>query len=283
MNLRELTDWARELLGVSADKRFSDVLEGTPIAILRGNGKEEIAFPREAIEWADARANGPRLRMGTSTHTELSSFVAYVERMKCAASTIWADIASGRIIAVLDYHPEGGKVTDTSWCGHRACYVATLTPQWQAWIALNGATIGQDALADFLEDHVEDLDGARKGNEYPSAAAMLELCRDLKVHTKGIFERKLDPRTGASTLVCKLDNEASSTPIPKAFVIAIPIYQGGPLVQLDVALRLKLQGNSAAFSVTLRRADDCKRVAFAAMRELVAEKCGRTVFSGSPE
>ena len=282
MDLNTITQWAQDLLGGAKD-RFVDVLEETPVVILRNKDGEELAFPREAIEWADARANGPPRRVGTSTHTELSSFVAYVERMKCDDSTIWADIATGRILAVLDYHPEGGDPKATAWGNHCARYVATLTPQWQAWIALNGATVWQDQLADFLEDHVEDLDGARKGKEYPSAAAMLELCRDLKVHTKGIFERKLDPRTGASVLVCKLDNEASSTPIPKAFVVAIPIYEGGPAYQLEVALRLKLVGNGAQFAITIRRAEEFKRQAFGEMRALVAEKCGRTVFAGTPE
>ena len=84
------------------------------------------------------------------------------------------------------------------------------------------------------------------------------MARDLQIHTRGTFTKKLHPTTGDFALVCKQETEASSTPIPRAFLVALPVFEGGPLYQLEARIRM-LQADLATAETELKRLQSLPR------------------------
>ncbi len=229
-------------------------------------------------ERADKRSKTPRRRTGTARHQELDSFIRHVQRFMSNDSTVWACIESTRLVAVLNYHPLTG--TGAAWCDHVSIYDATLTDSWNTWTSASGRWQTQTAFAEFLEMcEVDILD--EEG--YPGPLDMIEMASDLRVNTKGTFQKTFDKRTGTHTLVNKEERGEGSTEIPKAFMVALQIFEGGPRYKLEARVRLKLSDGSPYLSFVLLHSKDRFREAFAEVRELVTEKTKLPVFAGTPE
>lgn len=151
---------------------------------------------------------------------------------------------------------------------------------WQTWTKLEDELLAPEAFADLIDEHLEDL---TSGDGYPKPLDLVELGRDLRVHTKGTFEKKVDPRTGAFALVNRLDMEQSSTPVPRAFLLAIAVFDGGSLYKVEARLKLRVSEGKPGFAFTLHRRLEIERDAFGDVRKIVAEKCDLPIFAGSPE
>jgi uncharacterized protein YfdQ (DUF2303 family) len=289
MDIRNIIDALKDLFFDDPSKRFvSPSKDAPPLAILtNAQGAEEIIFPQAALDWHEKReqrlAPGPRRREGTTIHTESSSFIACVERNKNENSTIWADLENVRLLAVFDYHPAGGDATKAAWCKHKAVYTCPRSKGWIAWCQMDGKNMSQEQFSDFIEEHLDDLTSGKPDQGFPKPAAVLELARDLKVHMTGMFERKINPTTGESSLVCKQENDQSSTPIPKSFLLKLAIFEGGELYGVEAKIRMKVQGGQAVFHYILHLRSELERAAFDDVRALVAEKTALPVFSGTPE
>jgi uncharacterized protein YfdQ (DUF2303 family) len=288
-HLCDLVNWIRDSLQKPKERYVDLQMEGVPpVVILQQGETETLAAPTLAIEWADkwrlAHAPGPDFRKGMAIHEELGSFIAHVNRQKSEDSTIWAEFGRMRLLCVFDYHPEGGDVADAAHGRHRAVYVCHKASEWLAWAEIDGKFMSQDAFSDFVEQRLEDLTSGEKGETMPSPASILELARDLKVYATGRFERKIDPTTGSSSLVCKNENDSlSSTPIPKCFLLGIPIFEGGERYRVEARLRMRLCNGAAQFAVILHRRVELERAAFDDVAKIAREKTELPVFQGVPE
>lgn len=273
---------------VDLANRVGSVTEGgISVAITRA-GETVVTLERLA-ELEDARAAAPRRRKGIAKFAELASFVAHVNRFKDAHSAIFADIAAPSLTAVLDYH-ETGAAGAPRWGQHRSVYSLPLSDQWKVWTGADQQKMTQDAFAQFLEDHIDDLrgpvgggmgNGEDKGLPYP--ADMLTMTRNLVLNTKGEYQRKFNPSTGDSTLLCKYENETSSTKIPEAFMLGIPVFTAGVLWPIKARLRLDMTSGRPMFSYALYQPDEIKRQAFDEVRQMAAERTELVVLAGSPE
>ncbi len=139
-------DAATRLLELGAEK--------VPVAIVP---KTMDAFIlEEALALSDARAPAPRRKVGTSTHEELDSFIAHVNRHKDGDSAVFAHVARVQLVALYDYHrsgPEGAP----RWGQHRAVYTCPLSRQWQTWKSIDGRKLSQLAFGDFIDANMRDL------------------------------------------------------------------------------------------------------------------------------
>jgi len=263
------------LLAASIGQR-TGVVEcgGDEVPIVLLNNTQSLAVPEKAIALLDARAPAPRRRKGTAKFDELESFCYHVNRFKSDHSVIFA---SGlRLDAVLDYHPPNGA----AWCQHRAVYGCPTSEPWQLWTGLDQTAMSQDEFADLLEERLEDV---ISGEGYPDPAKLLETARNLRVHTKGTFSRRVHPTTGDFEHVCKEETESSSTPIPRAFLLALPVFVGGELYRVEARVRFQVRGGNASFGFKLHRRDEIVREAFGEVRERAAAACELPVFAGTPE
>lgn len=236
--------------------------------------------PRADIMAAlDARLPVPARRKGVATFTELDSLIQYVERFKNPETTAYAMTASAKIVVVFDEHPSGGDVLRAAWREHRATYECPKSPEWIAWAELDGKPIAQDKFADFLESRLEDL-AAVEG--YPAPAEVLTMARQLTIRTRGTFTRDFNPTTGDSILVNRNETDAGSTVIPRAFMLGIPVFEGGDRYRVEARIRFAFADGRPMFSYTLHRRKELERAAFDEVRKRIAEATGLPVLAGHP-
>jgi uncharacterized protein YfdQ (DUF2303 family) len=138
----------------------------------------------------------------------------------------------------------------------------------------------QDKFGDFIESRLEDLsvaEGMPKPNE------ILKMARDLQIVTKGVYSRTFDPTTGNGSLVCTTESEAvQSTVIPRAFLVAIPVFQGGDRYAVEARVRMQVVDGAPTFRYELHRRIEVEGHAFDEIRKAVAEKTGLPLFAGTP-
>lgn len=227
----------------------------------------------------DGRAAGPRRREGTRQLGELDSFVEYVNRFKGVESIAYASRDTTMVTVVFDDHPAGSAAAGTRWRKDRATYRCPLARKWIDWTARDGQPMTQDEFGDFIEENAEDVI-ADAG--FPPAAALLELARDLRIHSSAKFERKTNPTTGEHSLLATEENATTSTKIPKAFKIAIPVFDNGDHYRLECRVRFQLQQGRPQFAFTIHQRAEALDLAFSAVRKAVADQCGIPVLAGEP-
>lgn len=118
--------------------------------------------------------------------------------------------------------------------------------------------------------------------EAGSLVEMLKVARELHIRTKGTFQREVNPTTGDFILVNKNETETGSTVIPRAFALAIPVFEGGERYQVEARVRFQLTGSGPMFSFTMHRRAEIERDAFDGVRQIIAVGTERPVLAGTP-
>lgn len=142
--------------------------------------------------------------------------------------------------------------------------------------------MSQADFAELLDENLDDLGGGT-GTDYPEPMKVLEMARQLAVHTKGTYKRTIHPTTGDHNLVCRQETESSSTPIPRAFELRIPVFQGGDLWSVEARIQLRIIDGQAAFALHLHRWVEIEREAFGEVCTKVAAAVDLPLFMGTPE
>lgn len=251
-----------------------------------GGFTTKVRLAEDILAELDKRMPGPRRREGRVTLLDVASFCEYLARyQKPESSVVYANVQAMTFEAVIDEHPlDTGTPDDavrqtTAWRGHRATYTCPRSPEWIAWTAHDGKVMTQDAFADFIEERLEHL-AAVEG--YPKPIEMLQVARQLHIRTKGTFQRETNPTNGDFILVNKTETETGSTVIPRAFALAIPVFEGGERYQVEARVRFAIGERGPQFSYTLHRRSEIERDAFAGVRKIVGDTTKLPVLSGTP-
>lgn len=268
---------------LSIVERITDMKEDVfPLAILR-NGDSVVSLA-DLLDERDARAERPRLRRGTAVFFELASFIEHVNRFKDSSSVIFAcieDLTGPSLTAVIDYH-EAGWAGRPRWGRHRSRYAMPLSRQWMTWTKRDNDPMTQDQFAQFIDDNIEDL---RASDEKGAAAPteILTMARNLVIHSKGEFARQLNPTTGEASLIVKNENESTSTRIPPAFLLGIPVFEAGAAYAIKARMRLSMTGGRPLFAFSLYQPEQIKRHAFDEVRKLARAETKLPVLAGVDE
>ncbi len=244
-----------------------------PVAI-DGNGTTCILD--EALGELDARY-AARPRTGTTVLTEVDSLIAHLRRWGSSATVVYADTAALSFTAVLDDHPADPSTTAARQ--HRATYACPRSPAWIAWTALDGKPQTQTAFADFVESRLEDMVGAAG---MPAPVEVLQMARSLNILTKGTFQREINPTNGDSIFVCKTETDVKSTPIPRAFMLGIQVFDGDERYEVEARVRFAFVEGSPRFTFTLHRRSEVERDAFTKVRAKIAAATSMLVLAGTP-
>jgi uncharacterized protein YfdQ (DUF2303 family) len=245
-----------------------------PVAIQDGR----VVLQSDVLKAIEERRERPLRKRGTLTLTEVSSFIEAINRWSSDSSVIYADAGPFQFTAVLDENPATAHDGGADWRQDRIVYTCPRSSEWLAWTAVDGIEMPQAKLGDFLESRLEDLVAA---DGCPKPLEMLEVARKLTIRTKGEFTRQIDPTTGNNVLVSKTENTSESTPIPRAFRLAIPVFDGGVRYEMEARVRLRVEG-AALFTIVLHRRKEIERDAFNAVRRGVADETKRLVLAGVP-
>lgn len=154
-------------------------------------------------------------------------------------------------------------------------------------MANDGVAMSQDAFGQLIDDNMADLANPNAGGaletEVAMPTALLQMARNLVVRTKGEFSRAVNVTTGEGTLVIKTENEESSTKIPRAFALGIPVFEGGTIYYVEARIRFAMVNQRPTFAYSLYQTEKTIGDAFSEVRKVVADATALPIFAGSPE
>jgi len=240
----------------------------------------------------DKRAEKPRRLLGTAQLGNERGFIDHVNRFKDPESVIFSTRTD--LTAVYDYNrtvPQGleaGAVPTRDpfarWGQHRANFTPEISDEWKAWIDGARKLLGQEAFAEFIDEHVRDIAEPTDDRKTPTAADLATMALNLKIMADKTLESSINPTTGECMMVAKEEHkQTTSTRIPVEFDIWIPIHTGGPKTRIVCKMRFRKSNGSPAFAWVVPGAAALLRQAIEEMVMRVREATQLPVLNGKPE
>lgn len=245
--------------------------------------------------WREELADHPFARRGVATLAALASFVAWVLRFKKPETVIFA--TPERLTAIIDYHQPEGPDGKAGHRRHQGVYAFPFSRAWQFWSKVGAKLLSQKEFAELIEDHVQDLTPpnssdfeatALLGVEIAGPSTMLTLARGLEVRAKMSVKDAITLASGEAKVSFEEEHETSrkdgsAITVPGAFMVSIPIYEGGDAWRLAVRLRYRLVEGRIMWLLALNHADAALETSFEETLKSVEKDTGVPVFRGRPE
>lgn len=192
---------------------------------------------------------------------------------------------------------------------HRSSYTPEFSDEWKLWTAANGKALLQGEFAALVETGARDIldvdsDQPERVAELPawfakrfggtqaigdffaSSGRMLAMAEGLAVTIEDRIGDITTRQTGAKT-VAFMSETRSEVEIPRAFLLALPIFRGGDIFQIPARLKLSARPNGDSkrleWKVDLYGVERTVKACVEAMAETVAGATGLPVFTGTPE
>lgn len=224
---------------------------------------------------AGFRENPLRIE-STVTVKDAPSFLEYWKRYANDDSLIFADYDKRTVHGILDYHSVEGVA---SWCKHRISLQLETTREWDEWASADGQRMGQQAFAEFVENHLPSIAS-------PPAATMLEIAREFQAKVDVDFASTAKIQNGNILLNYSEKTTASvgkgRIEVPEVFSLRMPALVGGQPVSIDARLRYRIKEGSLQLFYQLVRSHDVLDAAFDAAVSLLRVESGSTVIIGKP-
>lgn len=208
---------------------------------------------------------------------ELDSFLTYYEAFAIGETRIFADARHGTLTAVFDYHaaaedPDDGAAPGR--CTHRMVYSAPKSVEWTRWCEMHRRPVEQEVLLEFLEENAQDVVA-------PAAAEVLEMVGDFRSIRSTKVTRRTNLTDGSVALSFS-DEETGeqSARVPTGLTIAVPIFEGGPRVEVKVYLRTRTAGGKLGFLLVIHRKELLERELFREAVKTVEETLNQPIWWG---
>lgn len=254
-------------------------------------------------KFLDEYLPAPERKKGTATLTSIASFIAHVNRHKDESSVVFAQTSGQpKLTAIYDYHEVAGDEyvagEGARWCDHQAVYAFPISTEWRAWQAVNDKQLEQSAFAALLEDRIADVADPSLANEavndllakiecdLASPARLMELSRGLSVHVESRVTQAVRTSSGETQMTFLQEHkDESGKPlrVPGAFLLTIPLFQGGPLYRVPVRLRYRVLQQKVVWCISLYRTQEVLDHAVQEALAQVAKETALPVFEGSLE
>jgi hypothetical protein len=263
--------------------------DGTTLQMLLHPSGKTLVNLEDHLDKLRAR---PKRRIGIHRALSLDSFIEIVNRFKDGNSAIFAsnDPQKPSLTGIFDFH-EAGPAAETGKLarhGEHAClYAFPLSKEWQAWHKGNKSLMNQADFAAFIEDRIADvsmpdpvLTGAlnqriaggdfgektqieelaelliRLNAKLATPAELVTLSRGLAIYENAVAKNIVNLQTGEAQIkfeTAHVDEQGAPLNIPGYFLIAIPVFELGPLYQVAVRLRYRKQGGQLGWFYELYR------------------------------
>jgi uncharacterized protein YfdQ (DUF2303 family) len=250
---------------------------GAPTILRNDTGREFIVLPEGMHHSSISDPNAvdvilpEHIAQGVDLQT-VDSLTDYVNAFKTETSVLFANIQTSTIVAVIDYH--GNQKPRPA--SHRAVLGLPFSVEWQTWNAINKRLMSQLEFARFLEENAADVLA-------PSGADLLEACRDLQATRKVEFTKAVRTATDNESFSYSDDTKATSggVDLPTRFLLQMPIYFDGEVVNPAAFLRWKLDDGSLHLGIELSRAEHLRQAVFKRVVKGVVDATGVQAMFGS--
>ena len=309
-----------KIIDVGLDHDFTVPMLARPLA---GGGVSVESLRAEIDKY---RVN-PERRRGTANLLDLESFIAHALRFKTAESAVFVTEEPACFTSVLNYHDRvngsgwapggdpGAPVPLPRFGDHRGVYSPEFSTEWLAWAmgdeAADGQWLDQPTFSALIVDNARDIFdvstdtrpaealgdlpawfAARFGRGldpaayFASSQRLLDLAEGLTVTVEDKVEDTAKLQSGDQTIAWS-GKTTTSVEVPGAFVLAIPVFDGGDPYQIPARLRFKLvpygETKRVSWKVDLYGVKRTLRACLADMRATVNKATGLPSFLGSPE
>lgn len=208
--------------------------------------------------------------------TNAQSFIDFVNLHREASTHLYGDPDKGTFVAVFD---DNSECRLTGWREHIARFTATESVEWKTWAESNKKPMKQADFAELIEDNLVDI-------IEPESAHILEVSRSLQAKKAGNFSSALRLDNGDVQFTYEDKTEASAgkgqLKVPEKFVIAIPVYQGGPAYKIEARLRYRISEGALMMWYDLLRPHKSKEHALTEINEQIEIGTELQIFAGNP-
>lgn len=232
----------------------------------------------------EAHLQAPTRKRGTVNVRDADSFIAIVNSEGASGTRLFRAVhPRPQFVAVINDHAESGP----GWGDYRIVYDCPLSPEWVTWQQKNKATMSQADFAQFIEDNLPDI-VSPPGSKMPDGARMLEVSRTLQAKKKVAFASGIRLSNGETQFAYeeKVDGTAGAKGqfmVPEAFVIGVPVFEGGPSYAVTARLRYRIaDGGALAMWFDLERPHKIVEDAVAELNKAIEAATARTTLNGTP-
>ncbi len=220
----------------------------------------------------------PQRAKASPAFDDAASLIEYFNRFKDSQSTLFADIDSSTVRAVIDHH-EAGKAKDGArYHDHKASFTAKHSLEWLTWVKFSGQRMTQEQFATFIEDNAPDV-------KVPTAVELYAMALSLEAAGKSEFKshKRLEDGSIAFTFVDEVNGTSNGMPFPKQMEVLLRPYIGCTAQPLVAKLRFRNEGGKLSLWYDLLRHEQVKRDAFDAIVESIAQSTSTVVLKGRPQ
>lgn len=248
---------------------------GTP---RRVDGNDfQVTPPGYVVQDLEAYYERPRAKRGVVKMAEPKSFVAYFNRHKDDASTIFCQRAGAKFVGVLDDHGEDPK--QAAWGKHRVELSLEYTPAWRRWKQFNKHALAQLEFAEFLESNAVDV-------VEPAGADLLEMALHLEQHRTVEFKSVERLQDGQRNFLydetLKGTTRSGQVTIPERFKLVLAVFEGGDPNDFYARLRYRVKEGVVSFWYEIERIEEMEREAIDAAAVEIGEKTIVSIWFGTP-
>lgn len=211
---------------------------------------------------------------------DLESYIDYIKKFKTHTTAIFAiaNDAGAKFLSVLDYH-EGGQEGAPKRGMHRVDYAPAYSPEFAAWLNINGKQLTQELFLDHLRKWGDTITNF-------SDADLIEIASSLDFTVKGEYSSHVERTKGGRKLLFNEQIEGSAQlkskaiTVPDGLVLNLPVFVGGRSYEIGADLLYRPQSGSLRIIVELRRQHLTVRQAVKDIVEDVKEGTGIQPFLG---
>jgi uncharacterized protein YfdQ (DUF2303 family) len=233
----------------------------------------------QVIDLYNEHRTTPERKTGTTTVRDSASFISLWGKHSDGDSEIYADADRLTITAVLN--ASGPGADEARYGDHRLVLSLRTTQAWNEWTANDGEQMPQEKFAEFLEDHLPDL-------QEPAAAEMLEIAQSIRGTTKAEFAAGSRLQSGQRTFQYTEDTKVTAgskgtLTVPETFTIGVVPFEGAHAYMVTARLRYRIGRDSGlTLGYKLERPGDTLKAAFEDVRQAVDAAVETTVLNGTP-
>jgi len=207
--------------------------------------------------------DGPAQMSGTMTFLTAESMVAAHALYAEPRTRLFADVENRKITAIFDFlNPNPADAPVTGWGQFKGEISFRDSRKLKEWSKLTDWT-GQSDFANFLEDHLEDV-------ETPTGADLLAIATDLEANSARNGDVRLDYQSDTQT----------SVEVPKELILGIPLFEHGERYAVKARLSFRVTGGGVVFRLLFTNLDDAIETEFERIVQVMEEKTSSVILRG---
>ena len=216
------------------------------------------------VRYDETLPNPLRIRSARSFE-EPDSFCKYVREFSNEHTRLYGNPDTFCIQAIInDNLPDKPR-----WCDHAAGLQLKLSPEWKEWEAVNGKQLTQGDLADFFEEHIEQIAS-------PDAGELLSDIRSIHISTNTRCDSV--QREGGDIAFAYSTETAAGTKtergkIPSKLTLMIAPFRSWEHAQMLVSLTYSLtREKELKFTIRLHRSEEILASVYNSVRNHVEKE-----------